>query len=190
MSQPSNNSGSGKNLDNLFRESIGKQEFTPSPGVWKSLNLKLLVRELIHFNFINVPKLALISAAGSIVIVATLSYWAFLSGNAPTSMVNPAVPEKALVQPSPQQNISTISLTEPVDASSKPLPPTVSKEVKPTQTAYTTVKRNPTGGTLIASNTKIERSLPVEKPISNQPAQNNGEAAAAMANADISSIDP
>ena len=77
MTEPSNlNSGPGKDLDNLFREAIGKQEFTPSPRVWRALNWKLLIRELMHFNFTNVPTLALLSASGGLIILASLTYWA------------------------------------------------------------------------------------------------------------------
>lgn len=65
----------GKNLDKLFRDAIGDQEVTPSPKVWKNLNFKLLIRELLHFNFTNVPRLAFVTAAGSLVIVASLSFW-------------------------------------------------------------------------------------------------------------------
>ena len=190
MSQPSNNSGSGKNLDDLFRESIGKQEFTPSPRVWKSLNLKLLIRELEHFNFINVSKLAILSAAGSIIVVATLSYWAFFSGNASTSMVSSVVPEKVTVPPSTQQNISGKLMPEPGSASSKPLAHQEIKEVKPIQTAIVPARQKQSGGSLIASSAKIEKTLTVSEPFSSQPVQNNGETIAAAANSDISSLDP
>jgi len=190
MSQPSNNSGSGKNLDDLFRESIGKQEFTPSPGVWKSLNLKLLIRELKHFNFINVSKLAFLSTAGSLIVVATLSYWAFFSGNTSTSMVSHSVPEKVMVPPSAKQNISEKVLPEPGDASSKPLARQEIKEVKPIQTAIAPARLDQAGGTLIASNARIEKSLPVSEPVSSQPLQNTGETETAETNADISSLDP
>lgn len=77
MTEPTNqNSGPGKDLDNLFREAIGKQEFTPSPRVWRALNWKLLMRELMHLNFTNVPRLAFLSATGGLVIVASLTYLA------------------------------------------------------------------------------------------------------------------
>jgi len=77
MSQLNNqNPGPGKNLDDLFRDAIGNQEVTPSPMVWKSLNWKLLIRELMHFNFTNVPRLAIVSATVGLVVVASLTYWA------------------------------------------------------------------------------------------------------------------
>ena len=93
MTEPSNqNSGPGKNLDNLFREAIGQQEFTPSPRVWRDLNWKLLIRELMHLNFTNVPRLALLSASGGLIILASLTYLA-LRTEAPSEAglnVNPA----------------------------------------------------------------------------------------------------
>lgn len=130
MSQPTKqNSGSGKNLDDLFRDAIGQQEYTPSPRIWRILNLKLLIRELLHFNFTNVPKLAFISA-GSIVIVASLSYWALKPNGKETAETlrknpvaavsesvkpinNTARPPERIIQASPEQ------MKQPVPAEGK-----------------------------------------------------------------------
>jgi hypothetical protein len=72
---PENNiPGAGKSLDDLFRENVGTQEFTPAPKVWRHLNRKLLSREIIRFNFTNVPRFFLYGAAGSAVVIATVAY--------------------------------------------------------------------------------------------------------------------
>jgi len=95
------NPGMEKNLDKLFRDAIGNQEVTPSPKVWKNLNFKLLIKELLHFNFTNVPRLAFVTAAGSLVVVASLTYW--ISNGSDSSPVpardipsNPAVKSTAI----------------------------------------------------------------------------------------------
>jgi len=173
MSQPTNNnSGPGKNIDDLFRDSLGKQELSPSPRVWNSLNLKLLVRELIHFNFINVPRIALVSVAGGIVLVAALTYWALQPGSRNASETLPESSAKA-IQPSAQANRMTESSVKPAAAPIiAPAPGKINTSMagssSQAQTALTPPKRSQKPEAMIASNTKIEKTHDPYTPTDNE----------------------
>lgn len=167
MSQPTNiNSGPGKNLDDLFRDSLGNQELSPSPRVWKNLNWKLLIREVMHFNFINVPKIALVSVAGGIVLLASLTYWAIQPGNGNTSDNQPKTLTPALLPSTPVNRITessvkpaTDSVTTPTTASATgKINNIVTGNVSQAQTSITPPKRSQKPETLIASNAKIEKA--------------------------------
>ena len=161
MTQPTNkSSGSGKDLDDLFRDHIGQQEFSPSPKVWRNLNWKLLIRELKQFNFINVSKLALVSATGGLVIIASLTFWALQPAGYNVTSAKPETPSAAIVQPSRQQSIIAKPSERPFSVSEKPSVQHLS-EANPVHAASTPLKRNLTAGTLIASNTVIENTKTV-----------------------------
>ncbi|MCX6280935.1 MAG: outer membrane beta-barrel protein [Bacteroidetes bacterium] len=165
MSQSSNsNSGPGKNLDDLFRESIGKQEFTPSPGVWKSLNWKLLFKELIHFNFINVPKLALVSVSGGILVIASLTYWALQPAGKSLLPAGPVTQSQSVARPVTIQNQVGVASSEPLTLNEKQTINPPAREVKPVQPVSVPVKRNLTSGALIASNVKTGNSPSPSEP--------------------------
>ncbi|MEI8006245.1 MAG: outer membrane beta-barrel protein [Bacteroidota bacterium] len=156
MSQlTNNNSGPGKNIDDLFRDSLGKQELSPSPRVWKTLNLKLLARELMHFNFINIPTIALVSVAGGIVLVASLTWWALQPGSRSTSetpekpsaqVIQPSAPTNKIIEPSVKAVTATgnISTHQSVTAGKA-------------QAVVSPPKRLQKSEALIASNAKIEK---------------------------------
>jgi Outer membrane protein beta-barrel domain len=55
-------------LDALFRKTLGNSQMEPSPDLWKGINQKLLLTELVHFNFTNVPKAFWIGAGGAALI--------------------------------------------------------------------------------------------------------------------------
>ena len=55
-------------LDALFRKTLGNSQMEPSPDLWKGINQKLLLSELVHFNFTNVPKTFWIGAGGAALI--------------------------------------------------------------------------------------------------------------------------
>ncbi|MCX6287041.1 MAG: hypothetical protein NTY96_08000 [Bacteroidetes bacterium] len=191
MSQPSNNnSGSGKNFDDLFRESIGKQEFTPSPGVWKSLNWKLMIRELMQFNFVNIPKLALVSASGGLIIVASLTYWALQSDSKSTTLERPEIHPETLVRPSASLNIVSVPTTEPVIVSEKPAIQTKLSGANPILRAGAPLKRNFAAGALIASNARIEKTVPPAEPTTNPVEENNAETSNPVSFTGINSLDP
>ena len=167
MNQPTNNnSGPGKNIDDLFRDSLGKQELSPSPRVWKALNLKLLVRELIHFNFINVPKIALVSVAGGIVLVASLTYWALQPGSRNASetlpepsarLLQPSAPANRITEPSVKPALSPASAPVTLPAPGK-INTFVAGSTSQAQTSLTPPKRSQKPGTMIASNARIEKA--------------------------------
>jgi len=166
MSQPTNNnSGSGKDLDDLFRDTIGQQEFPPSPKVWRNLNWRLLVRELIHFNFINIPKLALVSATGGLVILASLTYWVLQPGGVHAISTQPETPAASVIQPSIQQSSIAQPAEKPVSVSEK-LSVRPLTSAKPVPSASIHPEHGLSSRTLIASNTVIENTLTVsETPI-------------------------
>lgn len=176
MSQPeNNNSGPGKNLDNLFRDAIGRQEFKPSPGVWKNLSWKLLIRELAHFNFTNVPRLALVAASGGLIVVASLTFWALYDGSNPAPLNTPVtalpadeIPALHTTQAAPQQNANEGKATVTQNSSSSGIS---DKHVQaaPLKPAVAAVASHPQPA-LIASNTRIERKAVVSEPITSSEA--------------------
>ena len=162
MSLPTNkNSESGEHIDKLFRNAMGQQEVNPSPRVWKNLNWKLLIGELVHFNFTNVPKLALVSIAGSILVVASLTYWALQSDNSQTISQLSESPTASVKQPASPENISVKHIVNNVNKN------------------Y-----------LIASNVRIEKSAPAAEPEVSTPASSrviNENTSTSLA---IKSMDP
>jgi len=170
MSQPeNNNSGPGKNLDNLFRDAIGRQEFKPSPGVWKNLSWKLLIRELAHFNFTNVPRLALVTASGGLIVVASLTFWALYDGSEPPRLNSSATALPAAEAPAPQttpavpqQNAAEIKATVTQNSSISGNSAS-SSHLVPVKSAVAEVPahRQPA---LIASNTHINSKTAVSEP--------------------------
>jgi len=157
MSQPTNNnSGSGKNIDDLFRDILGKQELSPSPKVWKALNWKLLIRELSRFNFINVPGITMVSVTAAIVLVAALTYWAVQPGSKSNSEILPKTPVQ-VTGPSTVVKNNTEPSVKPVAANgninTRPAPAVIQ-----TQPAFTPSKHSQKPEALIASNAKIEKA--------------------------------
>ena len=55
-------------LDNLFRNTLNSHQIEPSRGLWKGISRKMLWAELVHFNFINLPKAFWIGAAGVVLV--------------------------------------------------------------------------------------------------------------------------
>lgn len=161
MTEPTNNnSGSGKNLNDLFRESIGQQEFSPSPKVWRNLNWKLLIRELKQFNFINIPKLALVSVSTGLVIIASLTYWVLQPGGYHTPATGPETHAPVVIQPSTQKSIPVKPEEKPVTLTEKPSAQ-YPAGANPVHSTGMTAKRNLNAVTLIASNTVVENTLTV-----------------------------
>ncbi len=153
-----NNSGPGKNLDELFRDAIGRQEFSPSPKVWKNLNWKLLIRELAHFNFTNVPGLALVSATAGLLIIASMTFWALRPNSSPSTSATTEVPASSVVKPSIQQIISVKPETKPPSMAGKQVAKPLSETKRLTASNNTPV-RKPAPAGLIAANTRIENTL-------------------------------
>lgn len=155
MSQPLNqNSGPGKDLDKLFRDAIGKQEFTPSPRVWRNLNLKLMIRELMHFNFTNVPRLGLISVSGGLIIVASLTYWA-LRPEAPSETAMIDKPSAGAIElPVVSKQVTRVVQEQSRAGEVKSLSTPVIKANKTSFSQGSQVKRSPKSSEFIASNSK------------------------------------
>lgn len=55
-------------MDALFRRTLVDHQIEPSGSVWKGISRKLLLTELSHFNFTNLPKAVWIGAASAIVV--------------------------------------------------------------------------------------------------------------------------
>ena len=55
-------------LDALFRNTLENQRIEPLKGIWKGISMKLLLAELAHFNFINLPKAFWIGGVSAVVI--------------------------------------------------------------------------------------------------------------------------
>jgi len=149
MGQPKNtNSGTGKNLDAFFRETIGEQEIRPSPRVWRNLQWKLLARELIHFNFTNVSGLALVSVSAGLILLASLTYWVVRPDGSTSVRATGKSFSSAAIQPA-----TTTPSVQPVLPVAKVLAP-----------ANSPVQHSMTPSALVASNRKINQAVPASEP--------------------------
>ena len=74
-------------IDDLFRQTLGTYQAEPGKGMWQGINRKLLIREIMHFNFSNMPVTYWIGGIGGIVIIPLILYLALMP--AKESMVKP-----------------------------------------------------------------------------------------------------
>jgi len=161
MSQPTNNnSGSGKNIDDLFRDSLGKQEVSPSPRVWKVLNWKLLIRELTHFNLINVPTITLVSVSAGIILITSLTYWFMMPGDKNASE-NPVTRGAAVPTEVPGTKGATVTSEAPGKKGA-----TVTSEAPGKKGAANTSEALSTNGSAVPSKTAVRSvaAIPSESP--------------------------
>jgi hypothetical protein len=184
-----NNTGPGKNLDDLFRDAIGRQEFSPSPKIWKTLNWKLLIRELAHFNFTNVPSLALVSASAGLVIIASLTFWALQPNSSPSTSARPDITASAIVKPSIQQSSIVKPQAKPVSMTGKQAVESFS-EAKRLPASNNLPKRNPAPASLIAANTRIENTLTLSSEPKSPGITNEAITTSRESNALIQTMDP
>jgi hypothetical protein len=89
-------------FDDLYRQSLGPLRVEPSARVWNRMNRQLLWRELLRFNFSNLPGYSWVIAAAVAVVIGTGIYW--LSTGEPDVSVTP--PDGAAIQaPAPAQPV-------------------------------------------------------------------------------------
>lgn len=74
------NQKDGVTLDGLFQEQLRNHQVAPSKRIWNNLDRKLLLRELIRFDFSNVTKTAKIVGSLAIVTISGLLIWTFWPG--------------------------------------------------------------------------------------------------------------
>ena len=74
------NQKDGVTLDGLFQEQLRNHQVAPSKRIWNNLDRKLLLRELISFDFSNVTKTAKIVGSLAIVTISGLLIWTFWPG--------------------------------------------------------------------------------------------------------------
>jgi hypothetical protein len=67
-------------IDNLFRNTLEGQRVEPGKSIWRGINRKLLVRELIHFNFSNLSGTYLIGGIAGIILIPALLYLTLTPG--------------------------------------------------------------------------------------------------------------
>ena len=190
MSQPTNpNSEPGKNLDDLFRDALGKQEYTPSHGLWRNLSWKLLLRELMRFNFTNVPNLALFSVSGGLILTAALTYLALNSDSAikTSAVANPQSISKEYTSSvntaQSQPSVRTVSLPE-AQAVIKSV-----AELKSVKPSPPSPKLNPNEGALLATSARVEKFIPSAPPVNTNDFSNTKTTISA-ADSKLESLDP
>jgi hypothetical protein len=61
-----------RQIDDLFRSSLGNYEVNPSESLWKGINRKLLLKEISRFNFSNVSPRAWLAVSAIIALVTGL----------------------------------------------------------------------------------------------------------------------
>ena len=93
-------------LDDLFREGLKDFRAEPSRHIWKGVNRKLLIRELLRFNFTNLSRSLWIGGAAVIIISGTILIF-ILPGKKESTAVSIPVKEQPVIQKSPQPGTIT-----------------------------------------------------------------------------------
>lgn len=87
-------------VDNLFRKTLEGQRVEPEKSLWKGINRKLLLWEMIRFNFKNVPGSLWVGGIAGIIIIPAILYLT----------LSPDI--KILSKPNPEpQTVQTVPLT-------------------------------------------------------------------------------
>ncbi len=99
------------NIDEIFREGLNNFAQEPESGLWKKIAGKLLWREIMHFNFTNIPAVWSGVAATGIITVSLLVFNLLPSEN--DQQTNTPITESF----SPDQNTQAFVQNEPVKES-------------------------------------------------------------------------
>jgi len=75
-------------MDKMFRENLSDHQIEPSSGVWKSINRKLMWKELSHFNFTNLSRLSWIGGACVMVLITVTAYLFIRPGDPSSSTLS------------------------------------------------------------------------------------------------------
>ena len=62
----------GKQIDDLFRKTLGDHMVEPSGNLWKGLSRNLLWKEISRFNFTNISKVYWIAGTAAIALIIGL----------------------------------------------------------------------------------------------------------------------
>ncbi len=93
-------------IDDLFRKSLEGQRIEPGKSLWRGINRKLLLREMIRFNFTNLPGTLWITGIAGIVVIPIILYLTLSPG------------EKIPSKPNPEpQTVQTVPLTRGIKSS-------------------------------------------------------------------------
>jgi len=76
-------------IDDLFRKTLEGQRVEPGKSLWRGINRKLLLREMIRFNFSNLPGTFWITGIAGIVIIPIILYLTLTPGTKIPSKPNP-----------------------------------------------------------------------------------------------------
>jgi hypothetical protein len=144
-------------LDALFRNTLENQRIEPSKGIWKGISMKLLLAELAHFNFINLPKAFWIGGVSAVVIGLIFLFNQIPDGKTTENGYSPVI-----IKNNRQGNTSSgISNSQPISANKKLINGT-NYSVTQTFSKSSTVRQNKlnSGIPVLASNstTRIIKS--------------------------------
>lgn len=93
-------------IDDLFRKTLEGQRVEPGKSLWRGINRKLLFREMIRFNFSNLPGTFWITGIAGIVVISIILYLTLSPGT--------KIPSKPNQEP---QTIHTVPLTRDIKSS-------------------------------------------------------------------------
>ena len=105
-------------FDDLYRQSLGPLRVEPSARVWNRMNRQLLWRELLRFNFSNVPGYTWVIAAAVAVVIGFGIYW-LSAGDPDVPAAPPDVTATRAPAPAPS---AAAELSETVSPSSGTAP--------------------------------------------------------------------
>ncbi|MCX6251568.1 MAG: hypothetical protein NTX61_12540 [Bacteroidetes bacterium] len=104
--------GADPEIDDLFRKGLSGQQTNPPDYVWSRIDKKLLLREILRFNFTNISGKWWIIGAATIVLLGITGYFMFIPGTEPIIKVAVRT-ETGIALPKPIPSSPAISNAAP-----------------------------------------------------------------------------
>ena len=106
-------------MDEFLRSAVEGHRVEPAPGLWKGISRKLLLRELMHFNFTNLSLTARITGAAGLLMIASALYF-LIPGPSPVAPYVNTTPVIAKSSTAPVNTVRSTSSTSHTIAATSP----------------------------------------------------------------------
>jgi len=167
------------NMDKFLRGSLGDLEVQPTRNVWKTISKRLLILELIRFNFTNVGKAWLYSGVAVLTTIVGLTYYN-MSNESATENIKMVENNTIVASNGEQANNQAENETSKalITKEENTVTTLCTKEIEPKKDCNEQNNKKETGGAAVAINeiskedTKKQES---EQNLNDNPSESNKE---------------